>query len=205
MLTVDHYYSSHPSIKSDRHMITFDLRGHQLSFVADSGVFSKNTIDYGSRVLIDAIPSEWLNQETKLLDVGCGYGPIGIALAKEANCYLDSVDVNERAVELTQLNRVENGVVNGETFLSDGYSNITTRDYSFIVTNPPIRAGKKTVHRIISEAKEHLKPGGHVVCVIQKKQGAPSAKKMMAEQFGNVIELTRDKGYWILASTLEEV
>ncbi|WP_025730601.1 class I SAM-dependent methyltransferase [Atopobacter phocae] len=196
---MNHYYTNQPEIESAPEWITFKLRGKELVFQTDNGVFSKKTIDFGSRVLIESIPKEWLSESKKLLDVGCGYGPMGIALgASASHLVIDQVDVNLRALDLTRSNRQKNGITNGNVWESNVYDAVQTVDYDLIVTNPPIRAGKKVVHQILIEAYNHLTEGGRLICVIQKKQGAPSALKKMEEIFTKVNELTREKGYWIL-------
>ena len=135
-----------------------------------------------------------------ILDVGCGYGPIGLFAAKKwPDRQVDMVDVNERAMDLARRNAAANGAGNVNIFASDRYQAVTGQ-YAMIVTNPPIRAGKAIWSSILAEAKDHLTDGGILLVVIQKKQGAPSAKKLMAASLGNCEILTRDKGYYILKS-----
>ena len=109
------------------------------------------------------------------------------------------VDVNELALELAKQNAAENRVENVHIFESDIYEAIKD-DYAAIITNPPVRAGKKVVDAMISGAVDHLVDGGTLTVVLQKKQGAPSAKKLMTKLFGNCTILKRDKGYYILQS-----
>ena len=156
----NHYYSENPETAHDLHQWSFKLAGKNFQFVTDSGVFSRDTVDYGSRVLIEHFDAEELPEGT-LLDVGCGYGPIGMALA------------------------------------------LHQKEYAAIVSNPPIRAGKKVVHQILSDAEPLLKDGGTLTIVIQKKQGAPSAKSKMEEVFGNAEIVAKDKGYYIIRSVKE--
>lgn len=191
----NHYYDQSPETKHDRNTISFTLRGFGLRFVTDAGVFSKSGVDYGSRVLIDAME---LGKADQVLDVGCGYGPIGLTAAKLApEGHVTMIDVNERAVQLAQENARLNGIGNVTVLQSDLFVAVQGRAYRTILTNPPIRAGKSVVHRIFEEGYELLEPGGSLWVVIQKKQGAPSAKEKLESLYAEVEEVTKDKGYRI--------
>ena len=133
-----------------------------------------------------------------MLDLGCGYGPLGISLAKVQGVKATMVDINTRALELAKKNATRNGVV-VEVFQSNIYENIS-KTFDYIISNPPIRAGKQVVHSIIEESICYLNTGGSLTIVIQKKQGAPSAKAKMLDTFGNCDILKKDKGYYILRS-----
>lgn len=194
-----HYYTNKPETAHDRKTWTYPLLGKTYQFITDSNVFSRDTVDFGSRVLIDAFFDEDL-PEGAILDVGCGYGPIGLSLADSTNRLVHMVDVNERAMELAKENAALNHVENIQVYESSVYDSVEKNDFAAIVSNPPIRAGKKVVHGIIEGAKEHLQPNGTLTIVIQKKQGAPSAKKKMEEVFGQVETVTSSKGYYIFKS-----
>lgn len=198
----NHYYTENPDLAHDLEQWSFELRGKKFQFLTDSGVFSRNTVDFGSRVLIDAFEWEEL-PEGRLLDVGCGYGPIGLTLAAISGRTVEMIDVNQRAVALAQENAQKNQIENVDIHASNIYADIHETQYAAILSNPPIRAGKKVVHEILSEAHPLLVVGGTLTVVIQKKQGAPSAEKKMAEVFGNVEIVTKDKGYYILKSVKE--
>lgn len=194
----DHYFSNNPVSKSDRRRWKFELRGQTFTFLSDQGVFSKNEVDFGSRLLIHTF--EQPEEQGAFLDVGCGYGPIGLSLAKEfVNRHVDMVDVNERALELARENAILNGVTNISVFQSNVYENVSGQ-YAAILSNPPIRAGKKVVHEILERANEHLVPGGDLWVVIQKKQGAPSALAKMEEIYATVEVVKKEKGYYIIKS-----
>lgn len=197
----DHYYTKNPTVKSEQETWSFRLLDKDFHFTTDAGVFSKGVVDFGSRLLIDTF--ELPEVAGNLLDVGCGYGPIGLALAYEhADRTVEMVDVNERALGLAKHNAHNNRINNVSVYASSIYENVEGKErFAAIVTNPPIRAGKQVVHQILSEAYDYLVPGGTLTAVIQKKQGAPSAQKKMEEVFGNVEIVARDKGYWILRST----
>lgn len=193
------YYAENPDSAHDIHELKVTLLGHPFTFLTDSGVFSKKMIDYGSQVLLSTLDFE---KSKTLLDLGCGYGPLGISLAKVQGVQATMVDINNRAIDLAQKNAEKNGVT-ANIFQSNIYEKVSGT-FDYIISNPPIRAGKQVVHTIIADSINYLKDGGHLTIVIQKKQGAPSAKAKMVEIFGNVDILKRDKGYYILRSTKTE-
>ncbi|WP_200961520.1 class I SAM-dependent methyltransferase [Paenibacillus sp. Soil522] len=191
----NHYYSQSPEVKHNRQVHEVFLRGFSFRFMTDAGVFSKSGVDYGSQVLIDALK---LDADAKVLDVGCGYGPIGLTAAKLAeNGLVTMIDINERAVELSRENAKLNKISNVNVLQSDLYEAVKHLKFDTIVTNPPIRAGKAVVHRIFEEGYELLEQGGSMWVVIQKKQGAPSAQAKLESLFEGVEEVTKDKGYRI--------
>lgn len=193
----EQYFSQKPQSQSSPKTWRYRLRGTEYTFTSDYGVFSKNEIDYGSRVLIDHYIEPLIYGD--VLDLGCGYGPIGITIA---NTYPDRqvvlADVNERAIHLVRKNTRENNLENTKCLVSDRFSNLTDYTFASIVTNPPIRAGKQVVHAMIEDSKPALVKNGELWVVIQKKQGAPSAKSKIMDVFGNVEVVARDKGYFLL-------
>lgn len=197
---MDHYYSSKPSSESNREIIKTKLVGKEFSFITDSGVFSKNRVDVGSEVLMEAAGKADF-PDGNILDVGCGYGPIGLYLASAfPNRKIEMVDINERALDLAKENAKLNDISNVKIYKSSIFEQVEDTKYGAIISNPPIRAGKKVVHQILEESYDHLTTGGILQIVIQKKQGAPSAKKKMKEVFGNVERVALEKGYWVLES-----
>nr|WP_217365814.1 class I SAM-dependent methyltransferase [Brevibacillus parabrevis] len=191
----DHYYTSQPGTAHDEQQFSFVLRGRELRFTTDAGVFSRDRIDFGSVLLIENME---IGSHARVLDVGCGYGPIGLTAATLADQgKVTMIDVNERAVDLARRNAERNGIKNIEVRVSDVYSAVQGEQYDVILTNPPIRAGKEIVHRIFTEGHELLVEGGEMWVVIQKKQGAPSALKKLQETYREVIEVDREKGYSI--------
>ncbi|WEV61316.1 class I SAM-dependent methyltransferase [Streptococcaceae bacterium ESL0729] len=193
------YFDENPDAKHDIHELKVTLLDVPMSFLTDSGVFSKTQIDFGSRVLLDNVSME---EGSSLLDVGCGYGPIGLTLAKKYGVNPTLIDVNERALGLAQKNAASNQI-KAQILKSDVYQGVLGEKFNHIVSNPPIRAGKAVVHSVLTGAYDHLNPGGDLVIVIQKKQGAPSAQKKMEETFGNVEVVAKEKGYFILRSVKE--
>jgi 16S rRNA (guanine1207-N2)-methyltransferase len=191
----DHYYSERPSAASERRMIHTKLRGKAMSFVTDSGVFSKSDIDFGSRLLIETMV---IPETAEVLDVGCGYGPIGISAAKLAvRGRVTMLDINERAVELAKENALRNEAHNVRVLQSDQFGALREEVFDVVLTNPPIRAGKSVVHDIFTGAADRLTEGGSLWVVIQKKQGAPSAFEKLETLFSYVEEVEKDKGYRI--------
>lgn len=191
----EHYYSGKPSAKHDLRTITEVLRGIELQFETDAGVFSKGGVDFGSKLLIETME---MDSGAAVLDVGCGYGPIGLAAAKLATSgRVTMIDVNERAVELARRNAQRNKITNVEILVSDLFAQVEGRLFDCILTNPPIRVGKETVHRIFELAYTHLHQGGALWVVIQKKQGAPSALAKLESLYGDVEDVARSKGYHI--------
>ncbi|MDR2977794.1 MAG: class I SAM-dependent methyltransferase [Streptococcaceae bacterium] len=194
MVKTNMYYEDNRDLEHDVQELSVELLGMPMRFLTDAGVFSKSAIDYGSRVLLDNFQP--IGQT--LLDVGCGYGPIGLTLSKKYKMPATLSDVNTRALDLAEKNAVKNAVT-ADFVISDSYSAINGQ-FDNIVTNPPIRAGKEVVHEILCGAYEHLTVGGQLLAVLQKKQGAPSAQKKMTEVFGNCEIVARNKGYYILRS-----
>ncbi|MGY0694004.1 class I SAM-dependent methyltransferase [Virgibacillus sp. FSP13] len=193
----EHYFSQKPQSKSSPKTWKYQLKGKNYTFTSDHGVFSKDDVDFGSELLIEQFVEP--NIAGDLLDLGCGYGPIGITLAnnfRDRNVML--ADINERALKLAKENAVHNNVRNVEFVESDRFSRLTDRKFAAIITNPPIRAGKRIVHAMFEESKLALMDHGELWVVIQKKQGAPSAKDKLQALFGNVEVVARSKGYFIL-------
>ena len=171
------------------------ILGKKFSFFTDNGVFSKDGLDFGSRLLLETIPLEEVGG--KVLDMGCGYGVFGITLNKILSCSVDMVDVNLRALHLSEINAKENRCSNVRIFESFTYSNIDSK-YTSIVTNPPIRAGKKVVYDIVMNAKDHLEIDGKLFVVIRKEQGAKSLIKDLQENGYKVDVLEKKGGFFIL-------
>ncbi|CAH2716657.1 Ribosomal RNA small subunit methyltransferase C [Neobacillus rhizosphaerae] len=193
----EHYYSRTQKVESDPKYWDYTLKNHLFRFKTDNGVFSKREVDFGSRLLIES----FIMPEVQgfVLDVGCGYGPIGLSIAKDnRERTVHMVDVNDRAIELAkenaQFNRIENIVI----YESDRLLNVKESNFAAILTNPPIRAGKKTVHEIFEQSFEHLVPHGELWVVIQKKQGAPSALEKLNTLFSEVETFDKSKGYFII-------
>ena len=200
MTLTEHYYSQKPDVESNPRFWDFTLKGRSFRFKSDNGVFSKKEVDFGSRLLVEAFD---LNEEVDgdILDVGCGYGPIGISIAAAyPERTVEMIDINSRAVELAKENAASNDITNINVYESDRFEKVGNKKFAAILTNPPIRAGKSVVHEILEESYRSLVAGGELWVVIQKKQGAPSAMDKMEQLFGNVEVPVKKKGYYILLS-----
>ncbi|MBE5667713.1 class I SAM-dependent methyltransferase [Staphylococcus sp. SS251] len=199
---MSHYYDEDPSVSSNEQRIQYQVNQHLIHLITDNGVFSKDRVDYGSDVLIQTfLKAHPPGPSKRIADVGCGYGPIGLMIAKVSPHHtITMLDVNHRALALVEKNKKLNDIDNVIVKESDALSAVENESLDFILTNPPIRAGKETVHRIFEQAFDKLDANGELFVVIQKKQGMPSAKKKMEVLFGNVEVLNKDKGYYILRS-----
>lgn len=195
MLMTKMYFAEQPDAAHDVHELHVNLLGQKMVFMTDAGVFSKKMVDFGSQVLLESLAFE---DGQTLLDVGCGYGPLGLTLAKAQHVYPTLIDINQRAIDLA-LQNAEKNKVQANIFQSNLYEKVEGV-FNHIISNPPIRAGKRVVHTIIEESPMYLENGGTFTIVIQKKQGAPSAKAKMAEIYGNVEIIRKEKGYYILQS-----
>ncbi|MDS2281200.1 class I SAM-dependent methyltransferase [Streptococcus pneumoniae] len=192
------YYAENPDAAHDIHELRVDLLGEKMTFLTDAGVFSKKIVDFGSQLLLKCLE---VNQGETVLDVGCGYGPLGLSLAKAYGVQATMVDINTRALDLARRNAEKNNA-KATIFQSNIYEQVEGH-FDHVISNPPIRAGKQVVHEIIEKSKDFLETSGDLTIVIQKKQGAPSAKSKMEDVFGNCEILKKDKGYYILRSVKE--
>lgn len=193
----EHYFSEKPAAEHRPLQFQAELRGRLYSFHTDAGVFSRQGIDAGSRLLIESFPGR---PGDIILDLGCGYGPIGIAAADLAgpSGYVYLVDVNQRAVELAAGNLAVNGITNGEALISDGLQALPGQKFHWVLCNPPVRAGKKTVYSLLSEAFEALYPQGCLLVVIRTKQGAKSLYSFLEDLAGNCETVSKKSGFRVL-------
>lgn len=194
---MSHYFVNDDKVASKPRNVVYSINGVDFSLESDNGVFSKNELDKGSELLIESLLPIDLGKS--LLDLGCGIGVIGLTLAyfhPTLNVYL--TDVNTRALGLCNANAKKLRLSQKVTILqSDVYSKVEGK-FDSIVSNPPIRAGKKVTYEIYKGALEHLNNGGSLYIVIRKQQGALSVKSYLEQLFGNVTVLAREKGYYIL-------
>jgi 16S rRNA (guanine1207-N2)-methyltransferase len=191
----DHYFTSSPH--SEHRPARFEMRYREctLLFETDSGVFSRTGLDKGTQALLNALPEKIVG---RVLDMGCGYGALGVSLAKaNPGCTLTMADINERAVGLAAENAKTNGV-EAETLVSDGFAALEGRTFDLIALNPPIRAGKRVVYGLFAGGAAAVAPGGAMAVVIRKQQGAPSARAYLLTLFNRVEIIDRSGGYWTL-------
>ena len=190
----EQYFTSEPTTASAPVSCGFAWRGHLLSFATDTGVFSKGELDTGTRLLLDALPE----LSGSVLDAGCGWGPIGIAVAKHfPQTAVTMLDVNRRALALTERNAQTNGVA-VRVVESDGLAAVQGERFDWVLTNPPIRAGKAVIYRMFADAAKLLNDGGSLILVIRKQQGAASCTDYLKTLFARVEVLDRSAGFRVL-------
>jgi len=190
---MDHYFTNNQNLKSEIKTLSYSYAGHEYIFLSDNGVFSKEHIDYGSKLLLETFLKNYKNSGN-VLDVGCGYGFMGIVLAKELQSNVTMIDVNKRALHLAKRN-LEQNKVNANVFESNGYENVNDK-YDVIITNPPVRAGKQVLLDILIGAKEHLNENGELWYVLRKDHGAKSMMKVLNEHY-QVETIEKSKGFYI--------
>ena len=187
------YFDKDTDVESNEVTTRAEISGRLYTFKTDNNVFSKKGLDFGTRTLLESLDFNSINGD--ILDFGCGYGPIGIILKKNTNSNIDMIDINERAINLARKNAKINGV-NVNIFSSDKYENVE-KLYDYIISNPPIRVGKKVLYEILIGAREYLKENGKLIFVINKEQGAKSCMKDM-EKYYKVSLICKNKGFFVI-------
>ena len=200
------YFDPNPLTPSDRKMISYRMNGINFEFYTDTSVFSRNEVDFGTNLLIDTLVKDIKDRGPKMerfVDLGCGVGIVGIVIK---SCFMafdvTGVDINSRAVALARENSMLNGV-NCRFMSSDVMFGLREERFDIIATNPPVRAGKKTVFSFYEQAFDRLNPGGYLYVVLQRKQGAPSTMEKLNDLFGNCETLAIDGGYRVMRSKKE--
>lgn len=188
------YFTNDNNLRSEYRNIIYKYEDYSFNFTSDLGVFSKDRLDFGSKLLVENY-FKYGTKKRNVLDVGCGYGFMGITISKIMDSYVDMIDVNKRAVHLANLN-INNLKANALAFVSDIYSNIEKK-YDVIISNPPIRAGKKVYMNIILDAINYLNDDGELWFVINKDQGAKSLIEKIKDVY-NVNVLDKDKGFFVI-------
>lgn len=193
-----HYFENDDNLKSEIRKTNIRILDREYTFYTDNGVFAKKGLDYATHLLLDTVGVRKL--KGSILDLGCGYGPIGIVIKKEAiDIDIDMIDVNKRSLSLAIKNAKANDV-DVNIFESDGYEKVTKK-YNFIVSNPPIRVGKKKLYELLFEAKNYLLPGGELWIVIHKDQGAKSTVKDLSQIY-KVETVNKDRGFFIIKASI---
>lgn len=199
----DHYYSQDPSSPSARREIRATLRGESWRFITDRGVFSHDKVDFGSKLLIETMT---LDPGAIILDVGGGYGPIGLAAARligpEGQAHL--VEVNARAAELARENAALNGLGNVTVHLTDDLATLDLPPLDAVLTNPPVRTGWKVVMPLLDAAAAKLKVGGSFWLVGYKHLGVKTLGKHLATLLGEPETVDKKGGYRVLRATRED-
>ena len=192
-------YFENLDLKSEIRKYKTRIFDREFCFNTDNGVFSKDKLDFGTRTLLEALPVSELKGD--ILEVGCGYGVMPIILSKVcSDVKIDGVDVNRRALHLADMNKKENNCSDVTFFESNCYESVNKK-YNFILTNPPIRAGKEIVLRIVMGAKDYLKENGVLYIVINKDQGAKSLYKELNSIYNSEV-IEKNKGFWVIKCIL---
>ena len=206
-----HYFDAQPTTESDKKTVDYRVNGMNFSFITDSNTFSRSGVDKGTDLMIttviDDIKARGAHKGERLLDLGCGWGVVGIVMKSIFTLFdVTCVDVNSRAVSLARENAGLNPKTPDRILVSDILASLPEDDlYDTVMTNPPVRAGKATVFAFYEQAKAHMKDGGAIYVVLQRKQGADSTKKKLQELFGNCEVLSIDGGYRVMKSVKTEV
>lgn len=191
----DHYYTKKPASESSPIEIRYDYMGVSFRFKTDSGVFSKEKVDRGTDLLLEALEEE---DAASFMDMGCGYGPVGICYgATHRKAKVHMADINERACALAESNARANGVM-AVVRQSDGFLSFPGECFDCVAINPPIRAGKQVIRDLMVQASGALKEAGRLYAVIRTRQGAASLKAFLTELFGNCDEPELGSGYRVL-------
>jgi 16S rRNA (guanine1207-N2)-methyltransferase len=190
---MSHYFINDKNIESEDIIIKYTYKGKELSFISNSGIFSKNRVDFGTNLLLNTIEIK----KNSILDLGCGYGVVGVCIASSSSLSdVLSVDINERAVELTNKNYINNQVNNGRAIVSDVYCNLD-KMFDVIITNPPIRAGKEVVYEMVLNGINYLKEAGEIWVVIRKDKGGMSLFKNMQTVY-SFAEIVNKKNQYLV-------
>ncbi|WP_456366385.1 class I SAM-dependent methyltransferase [Thermococcus sp.] len=192
---MSHYYSEEPSTPLRTKTIEVCLRGHCFKFITASGVFSFEKLDRGTEILIESM---LLERNWRVLDLGCGYGAIGIVASRFVD-YVVMTDVNRRAVDIARKNLKINGVRNAEVRWGSLYDPVVGEKFDSVITNPPVHAGMGVLREIVINAPRHLNDGGLLQLVVKTKQGARRIRSLMEESFTEVRELAKGSGYRVYA------
>lgn len=197
----EQYFSANPNSLDLRRTLHVDLRGHEVSVQVSNGVFSSSKLDLGTAVLLKHAPQP--PENGRFFDIGCGWGAISLALGFESpNAQIYAVDVNERALELTDINAKNAGLNNIHTYLvEDALKEDELKDIDLIWSNPPIRVGKDVLHNILLTWLPRLKVGGAAYLVVQKNLGSDSLIPWLSENLGkdfSVEKYASSKGYRII-------
>ena len=196
--STDHYFAENPKSPPRYGLVHTCLRGKQFEFTTASSVFSIKRVDLGTRVLIESMI---LPEKGCVLDVGCGYGAVGIAAAKfNPKLHVVLSDVNRRAILLARKNAEKNRVYNVEVRHGSLYEPVKDFCFNAVLSNPPVSAGMKTVEAIIRGAPVVMAEKATFQMVVRSKIGKKTLPETFTEAFGNVKVLAIESGYRVLTA-----
>ena len=194
---MSHYFTNNNELEHDIRTLELLLQGTNLTLITDRGVFSNKEIDEGSIVLLKSIIKS-IDVKGEVLDVGCGYGTLGLYLAARYHeIKVTMFDINERAVSLTSENAKRNNLTNTHVYVDSDYQALPKHTFNLIVINPPIHAGKKAYYPLLSAARDYLTDGGILMFVIRKSHGAKSAAKYLSDYYSNITLIQKDAGFYV--------
>ncbi|MBI4141422.1 class I SAM-dependent methyltransferase [Candidatus Woesearchaeota archaeon] len=193
----EHYYTKKPTSKFVTKKINIHINGTTITFTTATGIFSKEKIDTGTKILIE---NTQIKKGTKVLDLGCGYGAVGISIAKIiTDVQVILTDINERATKLAQENAKQNNV-SVDVRTGNAYEPVIGELFDYILLNPPQTAGRQLCFQLIEEAPTHLNKKGEFYLVARHQKGGAVLEKKMKQTFGNVEVITRESGYRVYKS-----
>ena len=193
----EHYFSSDPAAPKKTVSLAIEVAGQTIRLDAASGTFSSSRLDTGTAVLLKQ--AEHFPKDGIVLDIGCGWGPIGVSIAKVSpKCRVIGVEINQRSIDQSNLNAALNSLENFKAMRPEELD--MDLKFAAIWSNPPIRVGKQVLHELMLRYIPMLEPGGKAIMVVSKNLGADSFQRWLKEQFPRA-ELTRlatDKGYRVI-------
>lgn len=196
---MQHYYTNNPISDKNEKIIYGIIKGEKYKFLTDNGVFSKKFIDFGTKTLLESFYTE--RKKLEICDLGCGYGVVSVFLANNYEDFsFTMIDINKRCLELSKKNIELNKIKSKIEIIENNVLDQISKKFDIILTNPPIRAGKNVVFKIMEQSYHSLNEGGELWVVIQKKQGMNSVKKLLEKIFNSVIIVKKNKGYYVLKS-----
>lgn len=195
---MNHYFTNNENLKSEIRVLKYSYGEYNFMLNTDLGVFAKNKIDEGSKLLVETY-FKLGKKGVKVLDAGCGYGFVGITLSKVMNVKVDFIDINNRALHLTKMN-LKNNKVSGQVFLSNIYDNVNEK-YDVIIVNPPIRAGKKVYMKFIEDAFNYLEVDGELWIVMRTNHGVKNIYKNLKITKKSEI-LSKNKGFYVILTKM---
>lgn len=195
---MNHYFTNNENLKSEIRVLKYSYGEYNFMFNSDLGVFAKDKIDEGSKLLVETY-FKYGKKDVKVLDAGCGYGFVGITISKVMNAKVDFIDINKRALHLTKMN-LQNNKVQGKVFLSNIYDNVNEK-YDVIIVNPPIRAGKKVYMKFIEDAFNYLEDNGELWIVMRTNHGVKNIYKNLKITKKSEI-LSKNKGFYVILTKM---